>query len=315
MIFDKVSEISYPSTFLKINNFINNTIYLKIESLNLSGSIKLKTAKFLIKDLEKKYGEELPQKKIIESSSGNLGIALAMLCNQKGYSFTCVTDPNASIDSIRTIQSLGSEIHVVKDKDGNNGYLQSRINHIRKIIDNDSSYVWTNQYENQCNLEAHFNTTAVEIHTEFGDLIDYIFIGTGTSGTATGCARYFNKLGAKTKIIAVEPVGSVTYGTPSARRKLPGIGASMKPKISTLENVYDVVYVREEETIKTCHYIALNYSLLVGASTGSVFSAIKKYKNNFNKNCKIVAISPDMGEKYLDTIYSKTWLARNYSLG
>lgn len=310
MIFDKSTDICFGGIYLNIDSVIHNSIFLKIEGLNIAGSIKLKTAKYLINGLEREYGN-LSKKKIIESSSGNLGIALSMICQERGYDFTCVVDPNISEVSSSLIKLYGGKIHRVDTVDANGGYLKSRIDYIRHLMRDNSDYIWTNQYSSSDNIYAHYSTTASELYEEFEKTINYLFIGTGTTGTLSGCVEYFQEKSPATRIIAVEPYGSLTFSDKAAKRLLPGIGTSYKPKIASLKNVHDIVYVSEKQSIQMCHHLVRKHSLIAGASTGSVVAAIKKYSKKMTAKDIVVAISPDLGGKYVSTVYNSTWLAKN----
>lgn len=311
MIYHNLSDINCAQSFLKINDVIEASLYFKIEGLNPASSIKIKTAKYLLDDLEKKFNHQLYNYKIIESSSGNLGIALSILSKERGYNFTCVVDPNTSKQSIQLIKLHGGNIISVDTPDANGGFLKSRIEFIKDRINSDSRYIWINQYNNQNNISAHYNTTAPELYSEFGSDINYLFIGTGTTGTLGGCAKFFKEKSPRTKIIAVEPIGSVTFGGSAGKRYLPGIGTSCKPEIASLLNVDKVVYVNEQETVMSCYELLHKECFLSGPSTGSVLAAIKRYENYFSSNDLVVGISPDMGGKYLDTLYDENWLNKH----
>lgn len=284
------------------------SVAIKLEGLNPAGSVKLKVALALVSALEAEGFS--PPNRIIESSSGNLGIALAMVCANKGYHFTCVTDPNTSRDSLRIMKALGAQVFEVGEKDKNGGYLLSRINYIKRILDSDPRYVWTNQYANPNNPQVHVETTAVEIYNKFPDL-KFLFIGSGTTGTLTGCAQYFRNRSIKTKIIAVEPTGSITFGGCPGRRKIPGLGTSRVPEIACQDAFDDLVYIDEPTTIMMCRRMAMRTGFLFGGSTGTVLAAVEKFFGSKPEN-SIVAISPDFGERYLNTIYNDTWVEQEF---
>jgi 2,3-diaminopropionate biosynthesis protein SbnA len=310
MIYNSILEVMHPHCFLRLNDlpFGAETI-MKIEGYNPSSSIKIKPALHIIETLEKE-GKIIPNKtKIIESSSGNFGIALSIVCRLKSYDFTCVVDPYTSLISLKYIQLYGGKLIYVKNTDINGGYLGSRIELIKQRILNEKDCFWVNQYANLENPNAHYLTTAQEIDKEMPEL-EYLFIGAGTTGTLRGCATYFKK---KVKIIAVDAYGSVSFGQKAAQRKLPGIGTSRKPEIFCMDNIHDVVIVKEEETIKMAQKALERWGFLGGPSSASVLAAIQKYTPEFTQNPKIVAISPDLGDKYLDTLYNQEWINQNYS--
>lgn len=314
MIIDSLEEISFPNFFFKLKDFYGlQSASLKLEGLNIAGSIKIKTAAFLIKGLEKE-GRITPEKNtIIESSSGNLGIALSIICKQKGYRFICVVDPNISLKSETYMNLYGAKVVKVTKKDASGGYLSTRIEYIKTALQNDSNLVWPNQYANVDNPLAHYNQTSKEILDEFPN-IDYIFIGAGTTGTLMGCINFFRKFSPNTKIIAVDAEGSVTFGNPPLPRYIPGIGTSRKPEILDADIVQNVITVNERDAVLMCHSMLEKYGLFLGGSTGSVLHALKVYRPYINDNDQIVAISPDFGEKYLETIYNAEWVKRTLNL-
>lgn len=314
MIVERAFEVVTDEIFLHLPGMLRPQpgsppdveVYLKLEGLNPAGSVKLKTAIALIEDAEQ-TGSLTPGACVVESSSGNLGIALSIVCLLKQYSFTCITDPNASARSIATMRALGAEVLVVKERDANGGYLGSRISLLWQMLDADPSLVWTNQYANVANPRAHFEQTAASILREFG-LVDYLFVGAGTTGTLMGCASYFHKFSPETRVIAVDSVGSVTFGAPAGPRYIPGLGTSRRPELCNTDHLDDVVFVTESDAVRACRKITDEYGLLVGGSTGSVLAAVQSYHAKMTPGARVVAISPDLGDRYLDTVYDDEWV-------
>ncbi len=309
MFIDTIDEISALPIFQKFSKFIGtDRAFIKYEGLNISGSIKLKTAKYLISGLER-YSNISPNKNtIIESSSGNLGIALSIVCKSKGYKFICVTDPNTLPLAEQYMKLYGAEIIKVTEKDQCGGFLAKRIELIHSLLKKDQNLVWTNQYASEYNIQAHYSTTAKEIYEKFPNL-DYLFIGAGTTGTLVGCAKFFKEHSPSTKIIAVDNKGSVTFGFSASPRYIPGIGTSRKPEITSTDNVYKIMLIPEEETVVACNHLLRKYGLFLGGSSGTVLCAAKDYINSLsNKDVSIVVISPDFGEKYVETVYNPIWV-------
>ncbi len=309
MLIHTPEEISAPIIFQKLSKFIGiENAFVKYEGLNIAGSIKLKTAKYLISGLERHHGISPNKNTIIESSSGNLGVALSIVCKSKGYKFICVTDPNTLPVTEQYMKLYGTEIMRVTERDQSGGFLAKRIELIHSLLKSDQNLVWTNQYASEYNIQAHYDTTAKEIYNKFPNL-DYLFIGAGTTGTLVGCARFFKRYSPNTKIVAVDNKGSVTFGFPPSPRYIPGIGTSRKPEIASTDNIYEIILVPEEDTVVTCNLLLKEYGLFLGGSTGTVLYATKNYINSLsNKNVSLVAISPDFGEKYLNTIYNPQWV-------
>lgn len=285
-------------------------VYLKIEGFNPAGSIKLKTALGLIEDAERR-GVVSVGVPVIESSSGNLGIALSSICAAKGYPFTCVVDPNTSESAIAHMRALGAEVVMVRQTDSNGGYLQSRISYIHERLRRQPETVWLNQYANPANPAAHYERTAKNLLAGLRH-IDYLFVGTGSTGTFVGCARYLRAHSPHTRIIAVDSLGSVTFGTEPGRRWIPGLGASRRPELCRPELAHEIVHVAEGDAIRECRRIARNTGLLVGGSTGSVLAAIASREEAFRGRPRVAAISPDLGDRYLKTVYDDEWVTSRY---
>jgi len=315
MFVNTYSEIEIANLFHDFSEFIGvKKAFIKYEGLNIAGSIKLKTAKYLIRGLEKELGITPDKNIIIESSSGNLGIALSIVCKSKGYKFICVTDPNTLPFAESYMRIYGTEIIKVKTRDESGGFLASRIKLIHEMINENPNLIWTNQYASEYNIKAHYETTAKEIYNFISNL-DYLFIGAGTTGTLVGCARFFAKYSPQTKIIAVDNKGSVTFGFPPSTRYIPGIGTSRKPEIVSLDNVHDVIMVSEAKTVIMCNYLLKKYGMFLGGSSGTVIHAAKDFfKPLKNKNVSLVVISPDFGEKYIDTLYNPVWVEDKFGM-
>lgn len=315
MFVNTYSQIGIARLFHEFSEFIGvKRAFIKYEGLNVAGSIKLKTAKYLISGLEKEFGITPGKNTIIESSSGNLGIALSIVCKSKGYKFICITDPNTLPFAESYMKIYGAEIIKVTTRDESGGFLASRIKLIHKMISENPKLIWTNQYASEYNIKAHYKTTAKEIN-EFITKLDYLFIGAGTTGTLVGCAKFFAKYSPQTKIIAVDNQGSVTFGFPPGPRYIPGIGTSRKPEIASLYNVHDVIMVPETKTVIMCNYLLKKYGMFLGGSSGTVIHAAKDYfKSLKNKNVSVVVISPDFGEKYIDTLYNPAWVEDKFGI-
>ncbi|MFE8148630.1 2,3-diaminopropionate biosynthesis protein SbnA [Brenneria goodwinii] len=310
MIYNNLLNLVFDDVFLSLDDVVHErTINLKMEGFSIGGSIKIKPAIKSISRMELE-GTLTHGKTVIESSSGNFGIALSIVCASKGYQFICVTDPNILPSSERLIRAYGGEIIKVTKKDSNGGYLQERIDTIRTMTAADSNLIWVNQYCNIDNLDAHYLNTGPNILKQFPHL-DYLFVGAGTTGTLGGVSRYFHEYSPHTKIIAVDSKGSVTFGGKSGKRLIPGLGTSSPPAIRTRAIYDDLVMVGEDDTIKMCQKLARK-GLLVGGSTGTVIQGILQYSGNIPKESSIVAISPDFGEKYTNTIFNSIWVKENF---
>jgi 2,3-diaminopropionate biosynthesis protein SbnA len=313
-----VTVVSTPQDFheedlyVDLEPVVGQSLYLKCEGFNFTGSIKLKAAVEMVEAAERS-GALTPQSVLVESSSGNLGVALGMIAASKGYRFLCVTDSRCNPSTRRLMEALGAQVHVI-DKpapDANGGLLGARLAFIRSLCGSDRRYVWLNQYTNPGNWQAHYRKTAPAIVREFPEL-DVLFVGAGTTGTLMGCARYLREWHRPVRIIAVDSVGSVTFGAPPARRMIPGLGTGVRPPLLDEDYVDDVVWVEEADTIRTCHRLA-RHGFLFGGSTGTVVSGALSWLAGRDA-CELtaVAISPDLGERYLDTVYETGWVRNLY---
>ncbi|AJQ87346.1 2,3-diaminopropionate biosynthesis protein SbnA [Xanthomonas oryzae pv. oryzicola] len=295
---------------LEIDGWIDRSISLKLEWLNHLGSIKLKTARFLIDAAERNRAKSSTLK-LIESSSGNLGLALSSICAARGYAFTCVVDPNVNRQNLLAMRALGAHVVQVDRRDRNGGYLATRIEYIKDALQRDPELVWLNQYASPSNPDAHFNTTAPEI-LEARPNLTHLFIGTGTTGTLMGCAKYILARRPDVEIIAVDTVGSVTFGGAPGPRYLPGLGTSRRPEIFDPPPGVELQMIHEAEAVQACRWLAKRHGVLAGASTGSVLAAVRRWRDRMGPHPRVVAVSPDGGMSYLDTLYSDEWLNKAF---
>jgi cysteine synthase A len=311
-----VSVISAPQAFNEDDLYVDLLptvglpLYLKCEGFNFAGSIKLKAATEMVEAAERD-GAIGSSTVLVESSSGNLGIALSMLAASKGYRFLCVTDSRCNVATRRLMEALGSEVHVVSEPAPTGGLLGARLDHVQALCAADDRYLWLNQYTNPGNWRAHYLRTAPAIARSFPDL-DVLFVGAGTTGTLVGCARWFREWHRPVRVVAVDAVGSVTFGAAPARRMIPGLGMSVPPPLLDRSLVDEVVWVEEPETVRTCHLMARR-GFLFGGSTGTVVGgAVRWLARHDGGDLTAVAIAPDLGERYLDTVYRPTWLQEVY---
>jgi 2,3-diaminopropionate biosynthesis protein SbnA len=308
MIIDSPLDLIFRDLFYRLPAFAgSHDVFLKLEGFHVTGSIKIKTAIGLVDDLERRGLAKPNETVIIESSSGNLGLALSLVCAIKGYKFICVTDPNATRANIRGMELYGAKVIIVEERDSAGGFLGSRLKTIDQILQSEPNAVWLNQYANIANKNVHAEQTANEIAREF-DKVDWVFVGTGTTGTIAGISERLRQEFPRIKVVAVEPTGSVTFGGAPGKRNIPGIGTSVRPKLADLANPDEVVAVSEAKTVEACLSFVRDHHLLVGGSTGTVLAAVQQLAPEFKLGDIIVAISADLGEKYLDTIYDSTWV-------
>ncbi|GEC03909.1 2,3-diaminopropionate biosynthesis protein SbnA [Streptomyces spinoverrucosus] len=311
--------ISTPQAFNQDDLYVDleaitgQRIFLKCEGFNFAGSIKLKAAAAMIEAAERD-GRLTPRSILVESSSGNLGVALSMIAANKGYRFVCVTDSRCNLPTRLLMEALGSQIHIVTEPSPTGGLLGARIDHVRALCASDDRYVWLNQYMNPNNHRAHYRTTAPAIARHFPHL-DVLFVGAGTTGTLMGCARYFRAWHRPVHIVAIDTEGSATFGHTPGRRMIPGLGTSIRPPLLDTSYIDEVVHVKESDTIRTCHQLARR-GFVFGGSTGTVVSGatqwLARYRQQHDRQPTAVAIAPDLGERYLETIYQTNWVQDLY---
>lgn len=296
--------------YVDLRPAMGHPLFLKCEGFNFAGSIKLKAATEMVEAAERS-GTLKPDSVLVESSSGNLGVALSMIAASKGYRFLCVTDRRCNLTTRLMMEALGARVHIIEEPDPESGLVGARINYVRAVCAGDDRYLWLNQYSNPSNWMAHYRRTAPAIARQFPQL-DVLFVGAGTTGTLMGCARYFRQWHRPVRIVAVDAVGSVTFGTAPGPRRIPGLGMSTCPPLLDQSYVDEVVHVEEADTIRACHRMARS-GFLFGGSTGTVVSGAARWlARHDTRKLTAVAISPDLGERYLDTLYQTNWLVDAY---
>ena len=282
---------------------------LKLESHNPSGSIKYRTACGLITALE--ASDQLaPGTHIVESTSGNLGVALAFLSQVRGYRFTAITDPKADPVMLEHIQSMGAAVISVREPDAAGGYLLSRLAMIRRLLAEDRALIWPNQYENPANPEIHYHATAPEICRQWPGM-DACFIAASTGGTLAGIGRYLRSVSSAAKVVGVDIRGSRVFGQPGGKRLITGIGSS-RPSLFLRPGDYDdVVIVDDREAVTACHYLQDNLGIGLGGSAGAVVVACARYLETHPGIAEPVCVCPDGRANYLNTLYDHAWLAEH----
>ncbi len=306
VIYDQVSSLNMDDVFLRLENFAGDVdVLVKVESLNFANSIKLKAGVAMIGALEAS-GKLKRGDQVVESSSGNLGVALAMICAERGYRFTCVTDPNVSPHNLAVMRAFGAHVIMVAHMTGG-GFVQERLRVIHQLLEKHRDMVWTDQYSNVENPRIHCASTAPAILRNVPD-VSHVFLGVGSSGTLVGCCEYFAAHKPDVKIIAVDPEGSVLFGGQPQRRYVPGIGGSVLPAIFKRELAHDFVTVAEADTLRMCDAMARQHGWLIGGSTGTVLAGIRQYAAKLPAGSRVVTLAADFGNNYMDTVYRAQWV-------
>ena len=287
------------------NNSENINVYGKLEYLNPGLSIKDRAAIKLIDDVEKK-GLLKKGDTIVESTSGNMGHSLAMICASKGYKLLCLVDPKTPSINISIYKAFGANILMIKEKDENGGYQKMRIKKAKELGEK-IGFLNLNQYENISCINGNYDETGKEIYESLEGKVDYLIASVSTGGHLSGTAKYLrdNIGNKKITIIAVEPDGSVIFGGIQKPYKQNGTGLSFKPKnyISSLVDIE--VKCNDRNAFSTCRKIARTDGIFIGGSSGSVLWVVNNLlkMKKIRKNSNIVCLLPDSGMKYINTIY------------
>ncbi|MCL1976994.1 MAG: cysteine synthase A [Candidatus Bathyarchaeota archaeon] len=300
-IYDNVLETIGRTPLVKINrltNGLNATIVGKLEARNPGGSVKDRVCKFMIEEAEKQ-GLIKPGSTIIEPTSGNTGIGLAMVAAVKGYKLILTMPETMSIERRSLLKAYGAQLVLTSGSDGMSGAIKRA----EELLASTPDAFMPQQFKNLANPESHRETTGPEIWTDTDGKVDIVVAGVGTGGTVTGVAQYIKPLKADFKAIAVEPAASpVLSGGKKGTHKIQGIGAGFVPDVLKMNLVDDIIKVSDDDAIKTTRDAAQKEGLLLGVSAGAaLFAAIEVAKRPENRGKLIVVILPDTGERYLST--------------
>ena len=290
---------------------LNSTceVFAKLESFNPSGSIKDRTAyNILQKAIE--AGELKKGDTVIESSSGNMAIGLAQACLLLDLKLIVVVDPKLNKATEQLLQTYGATIEMVTEPLEEGGFLGARLAKVKELLKTTENSFWSNQYGNLNNPLTHQQTTK-EIYEALAGNLDYLFVATSTCGTLMGCASYIKEHHPKTKVIAVDAVGSVLFGGEAGPRNIPGHGAGVNSQFLNENYIYDFIKVNDLECAMGCWELLKKESILVGGSSGAIISAFHKYESQLEEGARCALLLSDGGNRYLDTIYNQEWLLKN----
>lgn len=281
-------------------------VWGKLESFNPGGSAKDRTARAMVADATEK-GLLYPGAVAVESSSGNLGIALAREAIAGGWEFHCVVDPRTNRATLAMIQALGAVLHPVKEPDPQTGdWLTARRNLVAKLKD-ELGAVNLDQYSNRAAFDAHDHGTMREIVQQLGHAPEMLVVAVSTTGTIGGCLRHIREHGYETQVVAVDADGSVLFGGERGERILPGYGAGVVTDLSTEVEPDRVVRVAALDAVISAQKLAASTGFVPGASGGAVAWAVEQLAAAGAAE-EIVAVFHDDGRAYLDTVYSDEWL-------
>jgi cysteine synthase A len=272
-------------------------IWAKLEGLNPGGSVKDRVALFMIESAEKE-GTLKPGGTIIEPTSGNTGIGLALVAAVKGYRLILTMSEAMSAERRLLLQSYGAEIVLTPGSEGMMGAWDKAALMLRDNPD----FFMPLQFENRANPDAHRKNTSVEIISDLGSVPDAFVAGVGTGGTITGTGETFRERRPDILIVAVEPAGSpVLSGGEPGRHRIAGIGAGFFPGILNTKIYDEIITVTDDEAELTMRQLALKESIVAGTSSGAAMWAAAKIAGRLGKGNKVVVIFPDRGERYFST--------------
>ena len=304
MIARQLTELIGRTPLLELNRYsqaqgIETLIVAKVEFFNPGGSAKDRVALSMIEDAERK-GTLRPGATIIEPTSGNTGVGLALVSAVKGYRLILTMPETMSLERRNLLKAYGAEVRLTSGKDGMAGAIKAA----EELRDSIPGSVILQQFENPANSQAHYDTTGMEIWEQTEGQVDIFVAGVGTGGTLSGVGRRLKEKNPGVTIVGVEPATSaVLNGKPAGVHKIQGIGAGFIPKIYDATVVDEVIDVDNDDAIRAGRQLAQTEGLLVGISSGAAaFAAVQLAKRPENKGKRIVVLLPDTGERYLSTV-------------
>jgi N-(2-amino-2-carboxyethyl)-L-glutamate synthase len=280
-------------------------VRLKLESANSWGSIKDRTALSLAASVAGELGR--PGAVLVESTSGNLGVALAAVALQVDRPFLAVVDPNLPPVLRQRLVDAGATLDLVTDSDEQGGYLGARLARVAQLVAEIPGAVWTDQYHNQANPLAHERWTAPELLRQAHDA-DVVFVAVSTGGTLAGVSHHIRQAARHIRLVGVDVPGSRVFGEPTGTRTLTGIGASRQSAFLRLGDWDEVVVVPDAAAIAVCHELRRSTGLFLGGSSGAVVAACMQYLARHPEALNPVCVCPDGGSSYADTLYNPEWL-------
>lgn len=278
---------------------LDTPIVVKVESFNPGGSVKDRIALAMIEDAEKS-GKLKPGATIIEPTSGNTGVGLALVSAVKGYKLILTMPETMSIERRNLVKAYGATVKLTSGKDGMPGAIEAA----KKLHESIPGSIILQQFENPANPRKHYETTGEEIWRDTDGQVDIFVAGVGTGGTISGIGKRLKEKNPNIKVVAVEPAASpVLSGGKSGPHKIQGIGAGFVPKTYDPNVIDEIFEVENDQAILTGRQLAQQEGLLVGISSGAAaFAASQIAKRPENKGKRVVALLPDTGERYLSTV-------------
>lgn len=303
MLVDRITQLIGNTPLLHAKEYEKNVnaeanIFVKLEYLNPAGSVKDRAALYMVEDAERR-GILKPDATIIEPTSGNTGVGLALVASVKGYKLILTMPESMSIERRKLLAARGAIIELTPASAGMKGAVD-RAKELQSQID---GAVILQQFDNPANAEAHYQTTANEIWNDLNGKVDIFVAGVGTGGTISGNGKRLKELNSNVKIVAVEPAESALLrGKSAGPHKIQGIGANFIPSLYNSEVVDEIIPVSGEDAYAASRLISATEGVLVGISSGAALHAASILASRpENKEKNIVVLLPDTGERYLST--------------
>lgn len=318
--YNNVLELIGNTPLIKLNKItegLEGNFYAKVEAFNPGHSSKDRIALYIIEEAEKR-GILSPGDTIIETTSGNTGFSLAMVSIIKGYNCILAVSSKSSKDKIDMLRSLGAKVyvcpaHVSADDE------RSYYNVAKRLHEETKGSVYINQYFNQLNVDAHYNTTGPEIWEQTKGQITHLIACSGTGGTISGTAKFLKEQNPNVRILGVDAFGSVLKKYHETREfdnkeiypyRIEGLGKNLIPSATDFDIIDKFMKVTDEESAHAAREITRKEGLFVGYTSGAVMQAIKQYaeEGEFTKDSNIIAIFPDHGSRYMSKVFSDDWM-------
>jgi len=318
--YNNVLELIGNTPLIKLNKIteeLEGNFYAKVEAFNPGHSSKDRIALYIIEEAEKK-GILSPGDTIIETTSGNTGFSLAMVSIIKGYNCILAVSSKSSKDKIDMLRSLGAKVyvcpaHVSADDE------RSYYNVAKRLHEETKGSVYINQYFNQLNIDAHYNTTGPEIWEQTKGQITHLVACSGTGGTISGTAKFLKEKNPNIRILGVDAFGSVLKKYHETKEfdskeiypyRIEGLGKNLIPSATDFDIIDKFMKVTDEESAHSAREITRKEGLFVGYTSGAVMQAIKQYaeEGEFTKDSNIIAIFPDHGSRYMSKVFSDDWM-------
>ncbi|ABG85476.1 cysteine synthase A [Clostridium perfringens] len=296
--YNDIRDLIGNTPILKLNNISTKegvNIYAKIEGTSPGGSCKDRVGIYMIEKAEKE-GKLKPGSTIIEATAGNTGIGIALAAINKGYKIIFIVPDKFSIEKQKIMKALGAEIINTPKEEG----MEGAINLANSLLSEIPNSLSLNQFKNEANPLAHYETTGRELYDGLDGQIDYFVAGAGSGGTISGVLKFLKENISEVKGILADPVGSIIGGGQCGTYKIEGIGNNFIPETMDMSLVDDVIKINDEEAFDAVKLLAKKEGLIVGSSSGAAFAAALKLAEKIDKG-NIVTIFPDRGDRYFST--------------